>query len=309
MPARKTMYGMLALQAFSNYVTRGALAPMIQFIVADLALSLEQKALLLGAFFPVFTPFQVVAGPLCQIFGGKKLLSLNLFGMSSLLLLLPTMARVRGIVAMCSCLAGIGICQGVLVPAQGQMKRNWLPDGPERVWGQRIIGLGMRVGYPTAAAAIPWIANRYGWRAVPYTLGGPMAVFSLIWHFFATEQPEPEQDDLPPPATEEPKKEKAMEWRIFSVPAIQGAMACHIAANNLGYCFLQWAPTYYNEVLKVSNVVAGWLISFPVRGAGCRELYVCSWFPLSEKVVGRVPSESGCHSLLAPLRTGCVTRD
>ena len=30
MPGRKTMYGMLALQAFSNYVTRGALAPMIQ---------------------------------------------------------------------------------------------------------------------------------------------------------------------------------------------------------------------------------------------------------------------------------------
>lgn len=79
------MYGMLALQAFSNYVTRGALAPMIQFIVADLALSLEQKALLLGAFFPVFTPFQVVAGPLCQIFGGKKLLSLNLFGMYDLM--------------------------------------------------------------------------------------------------------------------------------------------------------------------------------------------------------------------------------
>ena len=32
MPARKTMYGMLALQAFSNYVTRGALAPMIQCV-------------------------------------------------------------------------------------------------------------------------------------------------------------------------------------------------------------------------------------------------------------------------------------
>jgi sugar phosphate permease len=245
-----------------------------RFIVADLALTLEQKALLLGAFFPVFTPFQVVAGPLCQTVGGKKLLSVNLFGMSALLLLLPTMARVRGTVAMCACLAGIGICQGVLVPAQGQLKRNWLPDGPERVWGQRIIGLGMRVGYPTAAAVIPWIANRFGWRAVPYTLGGPMAVFSVLWHFYATEHPdddkegaeaEPEDYGAKPAAVEEPKKEKAMEWRIFSVPAIQGAMACHVAANNLGYCFLQWTPTYYNEVLKVSNVAAGWLISFPVR--------------------------------------------
>jgi MFS family permease len=169
-------------------------------------MSLEHKALLLGAFFPVFTPFQVVAGPLCQLVGGKKLLSLNLFGMSALLLVLPTMARIPGPWAMSACLAGIGICQGVLVPAQGQLKRNWLPDGPERVWGQRIIGLGMRVGYPTAAAAVPWIANRFGWRAVPYALGGPMAVFSLVWHFFATESPEEDEEELA--AAAEPVEDK-----------------------------------------------------------------------------------------------------
>ena len=218
-------------------------------------MTLEQKALLLGAFFPVFTPFQVVAGPLCQLVGGKKLLSLNLFGMSSLLLLLPTLAR-AGPWAMSACLAGIGVCQGVLVPAQGQLKRNWLPDGPERVWGQRIIGLGMRVGYPTAAAAVPWVANRFGWRAVPYALGGPMAAFSLLWHFYATETPDDGTTETVTDATmkraegesaargggdtpgtaappQAQQKEKAMEWRIFGVPAVQGAMACHIAAVSL----------------------------------------------------------------------------
>ena len=126
-------------------------------------MSAAQKALLLGSFFPIFTPFQVLAGPLCQLVGGKKLLSLNLAGMSALLLLLPTMAKLPGVWGMSACLAGIGVCQGVLVPAQGQLKRNWLPDGPERVWAQRIIGLGMRIGYPTAAAVIPWIASRFGW--------------------------------------------------------------------------------------------------------------------------------------------------
>jgi hypothetical protein len=29
-PARRLMYGMIALQALANYVTRGCLAPMIQ---------------------------------------------------------------------------------------------------------------------------------------------------------------------------------------------------------------------------------------------------------------------------------------
>jgi hypothetical protein len=55
------MYAMLAGQSCCNYVTRGMLAPLIQYIVADLGMNTAQKALLLGAFFPVFTPFQVRA--------------------------------------------------------------------------------------------------------------------------------------------------------------------------------------------------------------------------------------------------------
>lgn len=45
-PSRQAMYAMLALQAAVNYVTRGSLAPMIQFIVADMQFSAAQKALL-----------------------------------------------------------------------------------------------------------------------------------------------------------------------------------------------------------------------------------------------------------------------
>lgn len=255
---------MLALQQGLNYVTRGSLAPLIQYIVADLGMSMAQKALLLGAFFPVFTPFQVVAGPLCQLAGGKTLLTANLAGMSALLLLLPSMARIKGAWAMCLCLAGIGLCQGVLVPAQGQLKRNWLPDGPERVWGLRVIGLGMRVGYPLAAWMVPKIAERFGWRTVPYVLGLPMAVFGGLWHYFAAESPggllEAGLEDAPAPAAAAPAAaaptkavveaatEKKMEWGIFRVPAVLAAVATHVAANNIGYCFLQWTPTYYNEV-------------------------------------------------------------
>lgn len=65
----------------------------------------------------------MLAGPLVQLFGGKRLLSLNLAGMAALLLALPACAAAGGAWAMSACLAGIGICQGVLVPAQGQLKR------------------------------------------------------------------------------------------------------------------------------------------------------------------------------------------
>ena len=299
---------MLAVQQFCNYITRGSLAPLIQYIVSDLAMSTAQKALLLGAFFPVFTPFQIVAGPLCQWFGAKQLLTMNLGGMATLLMLLPSCAKASGAWAMCACLAGIGVCQGVLVPSQGQLKRNWLTDGPERVWALRVIGLGMRVGYPAAASFTPWLAQRFGWRAVPYVFGVPMAAFGVLWHFFAAETPKdvasatttPLQHSQPtaldnddegrPALVESPKNKpelslkldlqvvdegdtneaqqqlddtKAMEWGIFRVPAVLAAVATHVASNNMGYTFLIWTPTYYNEVLKLSNMAAGAYISFP----------------------------------------------
>lgn len=267
----------MALQAFANYVTRGSLAPMIQYIVADLAMNDAQKAVLLGAFFPIFTPFQVVAGPLTQLFGGKRLLTLNLGGMAALLMLLPTCSRARGTGAMSACLAAIGVCQAVLVPAQGQLKRNWLTDGPERVWALRVMGLGNRVGYTAAAALVPWLAERRGWRAVPYTLGGLIGVFGVAWQALATEHPAPDPapdapatEDKEPPEQGEEKpaavaaKQKTMEWGIFRVPAVLGALLAHFASNNLGYLFILWTPTFYKDVLRTSQVMAGAYISFPM---------------------------------------------
>eukprot|EP01051_Picozoa_sp_SAG22_P018305 SAG22_NODE_3043_length_1995_cov_1.829114_2_plen_145_part_00 len=127
-----------------------------------------------------------------------------------------------------------------------------------------MIGLGMRVGYPVAGAAVPWLATRFGWRAVPYALGLPMAAFSVIWHLFATELPAPdpatvlkalkaEQEAEPAAAAAaaaaaagqkaaaggEKAPEKAMEWEIFRVPAVAACVAAHVASNNLLYCFLQ----------------------------------------------------------------------
>ena len=51
-PSALAMYSMLAAQPLTNWVTRGAIAPLMQFIVAEQGFSLAEKALLLGAFYP-----------------------------------------------------------------------------------------------------------------------------------------------------------------------------------------------------------------------------------------------------------------
>jgi hypothetical protein len=43
------MWLFLAAQPLTNWVIRGSIAPLMQFIVADLGFTATQKALLLGA--------------------------------------------------------------------------------------------------------------------------------------------------------------------------------------------------------------------------------------------------------------------
>ena len=293
--------------------------------MADLSFSAAQKALLLGAFFPVFTPFQVVAGPLVQIFGAKRLLSLNLGGMAALLLLLPSTASIGGTWAMATCLAGIGVCQGVLVPGQGQLKRNWLTDGPERVWALRIMGLGGRVGYTLASVLVPFLAARSRTPlavsppsfAPPGTSSQPSTqswrTSSRKWRrslaarrraqeryrttsrwlrrnrwsgrssgetfrlSLATVSPPPLQAKVDHTLCELCNSFRSFRhcrcvFRRcpflalafpFSVPAVIGATLAHFASNNMGYLFILWCPTYYTEVLGLTQAAAAAFISLP----------------------------------------------
>ena len=43
-----------------------------------------------------------------------------------------------------------------------------------------------------------------------------------------------------------------------------GALLAHFASNNLGYLFILWTPTFYKDVLRTSQVMAGAYISFPM---------------------------------------------
>ena len=79
-PSAMAMYALLATQPLTNWVIRGAIAPLMQFIVADLKFTLAQKALLLGAFYPGYLVTQIPAGFLIQRYGAKVSLTVNMVG-------------------------------------------------------------------------------------------------------------------------------------------------------------------------------------------------------------------------------------
>ena len=60
--ARGTMYALLAAQPLTNWVIRGGLPSLIQFVVEEYALADAQKAMLLGAFYPGYLLTQIPSG-------------------------------------------------------------------------------------------------------------------------------------------------------------------------------------------------------------------------------------------------------
>ena len=57
--------------------------------------------------------------------------------------------------------------------------------------------------------------------------------------------------------------EKAFEWRIFSVPAVQALVWGQVSSNTADYTLSQWAPIYYSQVLQVPMATVGAHLALP----------------------------------------------
>eukprot|EP01045_Picozoa_sp_COSAG04_P047553 COSAG04_NODE_17807_length_458_cov_1.119777_1_plen_125_part_10 len=105
-----------------------------------------------------------------QQFGGKAVLSANMLGTAVLCLLIPLTARATPALrayALSAAFAMLGLCQGPLVPALMQMRRDWLPKGEGRPFALRLQALGHQIYMIINPLLPPFLALRFGWRSVP----------------------------------------------------------------------------------------------------------------------------------------------
>ena len=215
---------------------------------------------------------QIPGGWAAQVFGAKIVAIFNLIGNGLFLAAAPLAAKTaRPVPLMAACFAVCGLFQGPLVPGQGVMKYPWLPKGVAKAWALRIISLGTRIGR-LVAALTPWLCSKFGWQSVPYLYGGAAAAFGIIFQLFASNKPLPseigeKEPAQAPKAVEEPKKDKAVDYGILSVPAAQAIIVAHIGDNNSEYTLSQWAPTVMLTVLNVTPAQLG-VYLFPAQVVG-----------------------------------------
>lgn len=204
-------------------------------------------------------------GFLAQLWGAKSVLSLNLVGTAAMLAALPT-ATAAGARGVWACLFTLGLFQGPFVPAGSLMKRSWVPSGPEKAMALLLIGLGSKASRMVSSTVTPVLCDRAGWRRASYAYAASVGVFAVLWQLVARNEP---SSDTQQPAKQETTtdvektKEKAFEPQVFRVPAIQAVMWSHFAANNTEYTLMQWAPTYFNQVLGVPLGSVGTYLAGP----------------------------------------------
>jgi sugar phosphate permease len=249
---RVQMYSLMMLSIAVCKIIRFSLPSVVPAMATALGYSTTDTAAVLAAFFPGYLISQVPAGPIVQKWGGKALNTLNLGGMA----LVPLAARSSRLLVSIVFLV-MGLCQGPSIPVLGQLNQEWAPPGIERGWALRAQGLAHSLAPAIAAGITPVIIKRGGgWQNVfnGYAIGA--AVATVAWQLCAANSPAGERKKTEPKAqtgaTKTPSlsstqqqgtvtvpkapavaAQKVVEYRIFSLPAVQVLCVHCFCANNL----------------------------------------------------------------------------
>ena len=130
----------------------------------------------------------IPGGALTQFTGAKAMLSLTGYAIGGLIMLLPLAAR-GGHLAVCAIIALAGAMNGPFLPAHYQVKGAWAPHDTSRAWAILIMTLGSTWATMVAGWLTPFIAGRFGWRAVPLVYSSAILVTTAVWQLCAYESP------------------------------------------------------------------------------------------------------------------------
>jgi MFS family permease len=156
----------------------------------------------------------IPGGALAQMIGAKRMLTLTGYGLGLLCTLLPLAAR-GGHLAVSAIITLAGAMNGPFLPAHYQTKgackqpavsllqlcafadaaeRDIAPTGApndaSRAWAILIMTLGSTWATMVAGWVTPFVAGRWGWRAVPYVYGSTILAVTILWQAVAHDSPQ-----------------------------------------------------------------------------------------------------------------------
>ena len=232
------MYALVSGHGLVNHTIRSALPSLIPLLADALRYTEAQRVLLLGAFFPGYILTQLPGGWATQRWGGKFVITVNLYSNAVLFFLTPLAARLGSAGSVAALFIALGLSQGSYVPSCSVLIKAWMPSGAARPWALRAMELGSRVAPLIAATSVPTMAARWGWAAVPQVYGALSLLFAILWHLTARDRPPLEAGSIAAGAgagagagTTKAVKTTGVEWAVFRLAPVQVCIWSHFASN------------------------------------------------------------------------------
>jgi MFS family permease len=229
---RTGIVALLALAVFINYVDRGNLATAAPLMRSEMNLSNTEIGMLLGAFFWVYTPGQLLAGWLAEKINAYRTLAIGVALWS-----LATIATgfATGFATVLALRLVLGLGESAAFPCSSKLFGEHLP--PHRLgFANGMVGVGLALGPAFGTFGGGLLMANLGWRPV-FILFGLVSLLWLVPWFAMTRQASRHADK--PKATTAPSYLAVLRQR-----AAWGACLGHFAGNYAFYFVILWLPLY-----------------------------------------------------------------
>lgn len=223
---------LLALAVFINYVDRGNLATAAPLMRGELHLSNTEIGALLGAFFWIYTPGQLLAGWLAERINAYRTLALGV-ALWSLATIMTGLATGFASILALRLLLGLG--ESAAFPCSSKLLGEHLPS--HRLgFANGMIGVGLALGPAVGTFAGGLLMAKLGWRPVFVVFGFVSALWLVPW-LGMTGKASSHADT--------PKVAAAPSFHaILRQRALWGASLGHFCGNYYFYFVIFWLPLY-----------------------------------------------------------------
>ncbi len=223
---------LLALAIFINYVDRGNLATAAPLMRGEMHLTNTEIGMLLGAFFWVYTPGQLLAGWLAERINAYRTLAIGV-ALWSLATIATGFATGFATVLALRLLLGLGECAAF--PCSSKIFGEHLPR--HRLgFANGMVGVGLALGPAFGTFAGGLLMARLGWRPAFLIFGFVSALWLVPW-LGMTRAASSHAD--------KPRAASAPSFRaILRQRALWGASLGHFCANYYFYFVIFWLPLY-----------------------------------------------------------------
>jgi MFS family permease len=289
----------LCLAAGLAYVHRSCLGPAETTIRRDLNLHVDQTAWAVSIFYWTYALCQIPTGLLVDRWGARKsLLLFGLLGAVTLSLGAGTLVlgATVGFAVLFTSRALMGVAQAGLFPASTRCIATWFPLR-RRAFAAGLLQAFMSIGGAVGAIIAGLLIVRIDWPWVFLILAVPGVVWSF-W-FFAWYRDRPEEHRSVNAAecallkSTEPTKPQAADgptpWlRLATDRKVVWLCLSQFFRAAAIVFWINWCPTYLQEVYHTPKDEAGWLTAIPFAGVVLGSLFG-GW--LSDRVLAATGSK------------------